>query len=45
MMRRQQKRGTGYQQYPDRYLYETLGLFRLPESRMERLKAKARGSE
>jgi RNA-directed DNA polymerase len=45
LMRRQQKRGTGYKQYPDRYLYEMLGLFKLPENRIKRLKAKARGSE
>ncbi len=23
------KKGTGYRQYPDEYLYETLGLYRL----------------
>jgi RNA-directed DNA polymerase len=33
LMRRQQKSGTGYKQYPDPYLYQTLGLFMPPESR------------
>lgn len=33
LMRRQGKRGTGYRQYPDEYLYKTLGLYRLPLSR------------
>lgn len=28
-MRKRGKRGTGYRQYPDRFLYETLGLIRL----------------
>ena len=41
LMRRQQKRGTGYRQYPDRYLYQVVGLFKPPESRIERLNAKA----
>jgi RNA-directed DNA polymerase len=41
LMRRQQRRGTGYRQYPDRYLYETLGLFSVPQSRLERQNAKA----
>jgi hypothetical protein len=29
LMRKHGKRGTGYRQYPDQYLYETLGLIRL----------------
>lgn len=41
LMRRQQRRGTGYKQYPDRYLYEDLGLFPLPRSRAAMLNAKA----
>jgi group II intron reverse transcriptase/maturase len=41
LMRRQQKGGTGYKQYPDRHLYETLGLFRPPESRTATPNAKA----
>jgi RNA-directed DNA polymerase len=41
LIRRQGKRGTGYRQYPNEYLYETLGLFRLPESRAAVTKAKA----
>lgn len=41
LIRRQGKRGTGYRQYPDEYLYETLGLYQLPESRAAVAKAKA----
>ncbi len=41
LIRRQGKRGTGYRQYPNEYLYETLGLYRLPESRAAVMKAKA----
>ncbi len=40
-MRRARKRGTGYRQYPDEYLYGVLGLYRLPESRAAVAKAKA----
>ncbi len=29
LIRRQGRRGTGYRQYPDQFLYETLGLIRL----------------
>lgn len=29
LMRKQRKKGTGYRQYPDQYLYATLGLIRL----------------
>jgi RNA-directed DNA polymerase len=45
LMRRRQQRGTGYRQYPDEYLYETLGLFRLPRSPEDLSKAKAGNSE
>jgi RNA-directed DNA polymerase len=41
LMRKRGKRGTGYRQYPDAYLYETLGLHRLPESRAAVAQAKA----
>lgn len=41
LMRRRGKRGTGYRQYPDEYLYETLGLYRLPLARNDLLNAKA----
>lgn len=41
LLRRQGKRGTGYRQYPDEYLYQTLGLYRLPDSRAAVTKAKA----
>jgi RNA-directed DNA polymerase len=41
LMRRAQRRGTGYKRYPDRYLYEELGLFQVPQSRAARSNAKA----
>jgi RNA-directed DNA polymerase len=41
LIRRQGKRGTGYRQYPNEYLYETLGLYRLPDSRAAVTQAKA----
>ena len=41
LIRRQGQRGTGYRKYPDEYLYETLGLYRLPQSRSAVAKAKA----
>lgn len=41
LIRRQGKRGTGYRQYSNEYLYETLGLYRLPKSRAAVMKAKA----
>ena len=41
LIRRQGRRGTGYRQYPNEYLYETLGLYRLPESRAAVANAKA----
>lgn len=33
LMRKRQKRGPGYREYPTRYLYDTLGLHRLPTHR------------
>ena len=44
LMRRRQKRGTGYRQYPDEYLYGKLGLIKLATSREDLLQAKARKS-
>ena len=41
LMRRSGKGGTGYRQYPDEYLYQTLGLIRLPQTRNDLLNAKA----
>ena len=41
LMRRRGKRGTGYRQYPDEYLYETLGLYRFPLKPRGLLNAKA----
>jgi hypothetical protein len=41
LMGKRGKRGTGYRQYPDEYLYEMLGLYRLPESRAAVANAKA----
>ena len=41
LIRRQGQRGTGYRKYPDEYLYETLGLYRLPQSRSDVAQAKA----
>jgi hypothetical protein len=40
-MRKRGKKGTGYRQYPKEYLYETLGLYRLPLTRGDLLNAKA----
>jgi group II intron reverse transcriptase/maturase len=40
-MRKRGKKGTGYRQYPKEYLYETLGLYRLPLQRSDLLNAKA----
>lgn len=45
LMRRRQQRGTGYRQYPDEYLYERLGLYKLPRSRADQSKARAERSE
>lgn len=33
LMRRAKRTGTGYRQYPDTYLYDTLGLFKPPDRR------------
>ena len=44
LMRRQHRRGTGYRQYPDCHLYETLGLFKPLESRIAVLNAKGLSS-
>lgn len=41
LVRRSQRRGTGYKQFPDRYLYEQLGLYRPAESHTAMLNAKA----
>ena len=41
LIRRQGKRGTGYRQYPDEYLYEELGLYDLPRRRADLPSAKA----
>lgn len=41
LMRRSKQRGTGYRQYPDEYLYEKLGLFKLPRTRADLPRAKA----
>ena len=41
LIRRQGKRGTGYRQYLDEYLYKTLGLYQLPRSRAAVAQAKA----
>ena len=41
LMQLRGKRGTGYRQYSDEYLYETLGLYQLPSSRAAVAKAKA----
>jgi RNA-directed DNA polymerase len=41
LLRREQRGGTGYKRYPDRYLYENLGLFPVPDRRATRPNAKA----
>jgi hypothetical protein len=41
MMRRSKRKGTGYKQYSDSYLYDTLGLFKPPDQRRATLNAKA----
>lgn len=41
LMRRRGKKGTGYRQYPDEYLYGELGLFDLPRTRADLTRAKA----
>jgi RNA-directed DNA polymerase len=41
LVRRSGQAGTGYRQYPDEYLYETLGLYALPSRRADLPSAKA----
>ena len=41
LVRRSGQAGTGYRQYPDEYLYETLGLYALPLRRADLPSAKA----
>ena len=41
LRRRTGKPGTGYRQYPESYLYEALGLYRLPTARRDLPNAKA----
>src|SRR5580700_5247583 len=41
LVRRSGQAGTGYRQYPDEYLYETLGQYALPRRRTDRPSAKA----
>ena len=40
LMRRAGKQGAGFRQIPDEYLYETLGLFRIPRRRIDLPRAK-----
>ena len=42
MQRRKGRRGTGYRQYPDSYLYDTLGLVRLLEPSSGRVRSNAK---
>lgn len=39
LMKKHKRRGTGYRQYPDAYLYEVLGLFKPPMKRIGRASA------
>lgn len=41
LMRRSGRRGLGFRQIPDEYLYETLGLYRVPRRRIDLPRAKA----
>jgi group II intron reverse transcriptase/maturase len=41
LMRKHKRRGTGYRQYPDEYLYKELGLFNPHVHRLSRTRAKA----
>ena len=43
LMRRRQRRGPGYSQYPAKKLYGQLGLYRLPEAHPQRTRACPRG--
>ena len=40
LMRRTGRRGVGFRQIPDEYLYETLGLYRIPRRRVDLPRAK-----
>jgi len=40
LMRRTGRRGTGFRQIPDEYLYGTLGLYRIPQRRVDLPRAK-----
>jgi hypothetical protein len=40
LMRRTGRRGTGFRQIPDEYLYGTLGLYRVPQRRVDLPRAK-----
>ncbi len=40
-VRRTGQPGTGYRQYPESYLYDTLGLYKLPSARRDLPNAKA----
>jgi len=41
LMKKHKRRGTGYRQYPDEYLYQKLGLFNPQARRIDRPRAKA----
>jgi group II intron reverse transcriptase/maturase len=41
LMTKHKRRGTGYRQYPDKFLYEKLGLYQLPLKRIDLASAKA----
>jgi RNA-directed DNA polymerase len=41
LMKKHKRRGTGYRQYPDEYLYERLGLYNVHAHRVGRARAKA----
>ena len=45
LMTKHKRRGTGYRQYPDAYLYETLGLLSPHVHRLSRARAKARATK
>lgn len=41
LVKKHKQRGTGYRQYPDKYIYDKLGLYKLPAKRADLLRAKA----
>jgi group II intron reverse transcriptase/maturase len=41
LMKKHKRRGTGYRQYPDKFLYETLGLYDVLADLVDRSRAKA----